>query len=413
MPADVSSSTFSTLEASTVLATTSEAPYALVNFKALTGQPDQESIEALFIENGRISAVGKAVEIANSCKQINLNNLYLSPGFIDLQLNGCGGVLFNGNISAQALDIMHSANLRSGCTAFLPTLITSSDEDIHRAIDIVRSYQKAHPERVPGLHLEGPYLSLERKGIHDPSFIRTPSPRMIDYFCKNAEVISMVTLAPEACPPGIIEQLSEAGIVVSIGHTNATCAQAKAAEQAGARFATHLHNAMSPLGSREPGVVGAIFDSETLGAGIIADGYHLAWENLRIAHRLLQDRLVLVTDATTPAGTDLETFEFAGQTIYHKNGKCTNADGTLAGSALTMMEAVANSIRQGVPRDAVIRMATVNAARAIHIEQKMGSIAPDQYANLTLFDDSFTLHGTISGGELSLEQEPFQEAVRE
>lgn len=399
MPADASSSTLTSTQAAP-----SEAPYALVNFKTVTGQSDQESIEALVIENGRISAVGKVAEIANGCQQINLNSLNLSPGFIDLQLNGCGGVLFNGNIAAEALDIMHSANLRSGCTAFLPTLITSSDEDIQKAIDVVRSYQKAHPERVPGLHLEGPYLNRERKGIHDASFIRTPSARMIDYFCENAEVISMVTLAPEVCPPGTIEQLSKAGIVVSIGHTNATCTQAKAAEQAGARFATHLHNAMSPLGSREPGVVGAIFDSKTLGAGIIADGHHLAWENLRIAHRLLQDRLVLVTDATTPAGTDLETFEFAGQTIYHKDGKCTNADGTLAGSALTMMEAVANSIRQGLPFDSVIRMATVNAASAIHCEQEMGSIAPGQYANLALFDDSFTLHGTVSGGELSLKQ---------
>ncbi len=384
--------------------------YALVNFKPLTGNPDQQSIDTIIIENGRISAIGKAEDIAGdyqaagSLEKVDLNGLTLSPGFIDLQLNGCGGVLFNGDISINTLDIMHAANLRSGCTAFLPTLITSSDEDMRQAVNVVREYKAMHPDRVPGVHLEGPYLNLQRKGIHDPDYIREPSSAMIDFFCENADVIAMVTLAPEVCPEGTIERLSKAGIIVSIGHTNATCEQAKAAEKAGATFATHLHNAMSPLGGREPGVVGAIFDSHSIGAGIIADGLHLSWENLRIAHRLMQDRLVLVTDATTPAGTDMETFVFAGQTIYHKDGKCSNADGTLAGSALTMIEAVANSIREGIEPQAVIRMATVNAAKAIHVENEMGSIAVGQFANFAIFDDSFTMHGTVSGGELKLKK---------
>ncbi|MFK0570119.1 N-acetylglucosamine-6-phosphate deacetylase [Endozoicomonas sp.] len=382
--------------------TSPETPYALINFKPLTGHPEQQAITAIIIENGRISAIGTAEDVVRDYQTIDLNGLMLSPGFIDLQINGCGGVLFNDDISINTLDIMHAANLRSGCTTFLPTLITSSDEDMRQAVSVVREYKTMHPDRVPGIHLEGPYLNLERKGIHDINYIREPSPSMIDFFCENADVITMITLAPEMCPAGTIERLSQAGIVVSIGHTNATCEQAKAAEKAGARFATHLHNAMSPLGSREPGVIGAIFDSEVLGAGIIADGHHLAWENLRIAHRLMQDRLILVTDASTPAGTDMETFQFAGQTIYHKDGKCFNVDGTLAGSALTMIEGVANSIREGIAPDDVIRMATVNAARAIHVENEMGSIAVGQFANIAIFDDSFTLRGTVSGGELKL-----------
>ena len=381
-----------------------EKTYALVNFKPLTGHPEQQSIDTIIIENGRISAIGKAEEIGGDYQQVNLNGLTLSPGFIDLQLNGCGGVLFNSDISISTLDVMHEANLRSGCTAFLPTLITSSDEDMRQAVTVTREYMAMHPDRVPGVHLEGPYLNLQRKGIHDPDHIREPSSAMIDFFCENADVIAMVTLAPEVCPEGTIERLSKAGIIVSIGHTNATCEQAKAAEKAGATFATHLHNAMSPLGSREPGVVGAIFDSHSIGAGIIADGLHLSWENLRIAHRLMQDRLVLVTDATTPAGTNMETFVFAGQTIYHKDGKCSNADGTLAGSALTMIEAVANSIREGIEPQAVVRMATVNAAKAIHMENEMGSVAVGQFANLAIFDDSFSMQGTVSGGELKLKK---------
>lgn len=387
-----------------------EKTYALVNFKLLTGHQEQSFIDTVIIENDRISAIGKAEDVISNhqdpdnLEKVNLTGLTLSPGFIDLQLNGCGGVLFNNDISTNTLDIMHESNLRSGCTAFLPTLITSSDENIRHAIYVTREYMAMHPDRVPGIHLEGPYLSLQRKGIHDPTYIREPSSAMIDFFCENADIIAMITLAPEVCAEEIIEKLSKAGIVVSIGHTNATCKQAKAAEKAGATFATHLHNAMSPLGSREPGVVGAIFDSRSIRAGIIADGLHLSWENLRIAHRLMQDRLVLVTDATTPAGTDMETFVFAGQTIYHKNGKCSNADGTLAGSALTMIEAVTNSIREGIEPQSVIRMATTNAAKAIHIENKMGNIAVGQFANLAIFDDRYAVHGTVSGGELKLKK---------
>ncbi|WP_299729631.1 N-acetylglucosamine-6-phosphate deacetylase [uncultured Endozoicomonas sp.] len=382
-----------------------EQTYALVNFKPLTGQPEQPDFNAIIIDNGRISATCSVQDIPENVEKIDLHGLTVSPGFIDLQLNGCGGVLFNADISADTLDTMHEANLRSGCTAFLPTLITSVDEDMRRAIQVTREYMAKHPDRIPGAHLEGPYLNKERKGIHDPEIIRTPSAEMIDYICDNADVVAMMTLAPESCPEGTIEKLSKAGIVVSLGHTNATCAQAKIAEQAGASFATHLHNAMSPLGSREPGVVGAVFDSQRLGAGIIADGHHLAFENLRIAHRIMGDRLVLVTDATTPAGTEMETFLFAGQTIYHKDGKCTNADGTLAGSALTMIEAVANSIDAGIDANAVIRMATINAARAIHQAKNMGSIAIGQYANLAIFNDSFQMRGTVSGGTLKLNQQ--------
>ena len=376
--------------------------YALVNFKPLTGH--SESMDTVIIEGDRISAAGLAANIAlpDDVQRIDLQGLTLSPGFIDLQLNGCGGVLFNSDITIDTLNTMHATNLHSGCTAFLPTLITCSDEDMQQAVAVVRQYRTVYPQRVPGIHLEGPYLNPERKGIHDVDVIRRPTPDMIDYLCANADAIAMVTLAPEVCPEGTVEKLSSAGIVVALGHTNATCAQAKAAETAGASFATHLHNAMSPLGSREPGVVGAIFDSYRLGAGIIADGHHLSWENLRIAHRLMADRLVLVTDATTPAGTDMETFAFAGQTIYHRDGKCSNGDGTLAGSALTMIEAVANSIRAGIEPQAAVRMASINAAKAIHIHQQMGSIAAGHFANLAIFDDSFTVRGSVSGGELKL-----------
>ena len=380
---------------------TEQASYVLTNFHLLDGEvaSAQPVPEALYIKDQYIQAAGRLSEMPAHLDRIDAKGYYLSPGFIDLQINGCGGVLFNTDISENTLDIMHKTNLLTGCTTFLPTLITSGDEDMLKAIEVVRDYRNKHPERVPGLHLEGPYLNTARKGIHQEDLIRVPSDEMIERLCANADVISKLTLAPENAPAGAIEKLVNAGIIVSLGHTNATCAEAKAAEKAGARFVTHLHNAMTPLTSREPGVIGAVFDSDVIYAGIIADGYHLSWENLRIAHKIMQDRLVLVTDAVTPAGTDISEFNFAGKTILHKDGKCTGPDGTLAGSALTMIEAVSNSIEQGIKRDAVIRMATINAAKAIGVEDKMGKIEAGQFANIVLFDDRFSVKASISGGQ--------------
>ena len=376
--------------------------YALVNINLLPESRFPAGTEyAITIEGKQITSVGLAQELPDSVEAIDLQGLTVAPGFIDLQLNGCGGVLFNTSITTEALDIMHKANLKSGCTTFLPTLITASDADIKQAINVVREYRGQHPERVPGLHLEGPYINPQRRGIHPKVQIRTPDQDMINWLCEQNDVITKITLAPEVCPKGMIRQLHDAGIVVSIGHTLATYNQVKAAEREGATFATHLHNAMTPLTSREPGAVGAVFDSQKLFAGIIADGYHLSWGNLRIAQRLLQERLVLVTDATPPAGMDNvegTTFDFCGQTVHYSKGKCSNADGTLGGSALTMIEAVHNSINHGIARDTTFDMATLNAARAIGQEQHLGQIAPGQFANLVLLDSDLNVKATISGG---------------
>lgn len=370
--------------------------YALTNFNF--ARKESERHEAIVISDNRISALCALEELPEHCPKIDLQGHFLSAGFIDLQLNGCGGVLFNGDICAATLDVMHQTNLRSGCTSFLPTLITCSDEDMVKAVNVIRDYREAHPERTPGLHLEGPYLNKSRKGIHDERLIRTPSEQMIDFICQNSDVVAMVTLAPEICPDGMIQRLSQAGIVVSIGHSNATIEQVRKAEQQGASFVTHLFNAMSQLTPREPGVVGATFSSEILGAGIIADGHHVDWCNLLLSHQLMHDRLVLVTDATPAAGSDLAVFEFAGQTIYHNNGKCIGGDGTLGGSALTMMEAIANSVARGIPHDDAIRMATLNPALVIGQENVMGKIKAGHYANLAVFDLDYALTASISGG---------------
>ena len=242
-------------------------------------------------------------------------------------------------------------------------------------------------------------LIMDRRGIHDKRFVRPPTTEMINYICNNADVIAMITLAPEVCSEQTIRRLSDAGIVVSIGHSNATFDQVLAAETFGVSFATHLFNAMSPMTSREPGAVGAILGSDSLGAGIIADGHHLAWNSLKIAHKLLGERLVLVTDATPAAGSSIKEFQFGGQKVTHIKGKCINQNGTLGGSALTMDEAVRNCIHQGIDDLSAFQMATRNPAKVIGKTLDMGSIGTGQFANLTLLDAKYKVVGTISGGQ--------------
>jgi N-acetylglucosamine-6-phosphate deacetylase len=371
--------------------------YALVNCTIYTTQSILNN-HAVVVENNEIKNILPIADLDASIQQIDLNGENLCPGFIDLQLNGCGGVMFNNQVSEKTLEIMQAANLKSGCTSYLPTLITSSDDDMKSALKVARKFMQKTENEVLGLHLEGPYLSLETKGIHRPEFIRTPDSNMIDLICENADIVSKVTLAPENTSSAVIKQLSEAGIVVSIGHTNATYQQAKQAIEDGASFATHLFNAMSPMTGRESGVVGAIYDNNIY-AGIIVDGFHVAYENVRISKKIMGDKLILVTDATAPAGADIEQFDFVGTTVYYKDGKCFGADGTLGGAAVTMIESIEQCVKYvGIELDEAIRMATLYPANAISQQHKLGSIESGKIANMAVFSNDFQVTATIVNG---------------
>ncbi len=373
--------------------------YALTNCKIFTGT-EVLTEHAVLIDGGVIAAVCPTAELAEHIERKDLAGANLSPGFIDLQLNGCGGVMFNDDISAQTIHVMHQTNVKSGCTSFLPTLITSSDHDMRKAIQAAREYQAQYPNHSLGLHLEGPYLNTAKKGIHNIDYIRAASDEMIDTLCENADVIAKVTLAPEQNEHAYIRRLQQAGIVVSIGHTNATYQQARQGFEAGISFATHLFNAMSPLEGREPGVVGAIYDSPEVYAGIIADGFHVDYANIRIAHKIKGEKLVLVTDATAPAGAKMDYFIFVGKKVYYRNGKCVDENGTLGGSALTMIEAVKNSVEHvGIALDEVLRMATLYPAKAMGVDNKLGRIRKGMVANLTAFDRDFNILATIVNGQ--------------
>ncbi|HHR6079281.1 TPA: N-acetylglucosamine-6-phosphate deacetylase [Providencia alcalifaciens] len=381
--------------------------YALTNCIIYTGHEKLDN-HAVVIDGEIIKAVCPESELTHDIERRDLKGAILSAGFIDLQVNGCGGVQFNDNeenVTLKNLEIMQKANERAGCTSFLPTLITCSDELMKHGVNVMTEYLKQNKNQALGLHIEGPYINLIKKGTHNPEFIRKPSVEMMDYLAAHADAISMITLAPEIVEQRFIHQLTDAGIVVSAGHSNATYEEACQGFNSGIRASTHLFNAMPYISGRGPGLVGAIYDTPSVYAGIIADGLHVQWANIRNSKRLKGDKLVLVTDATAPAGIDPQTgemdhFIFAGKTIYYRNGLCVDENGTLSGSSLTMINAVKNSVEHvGIPLDETLRMATLYPARAIGVEATLGSIEAGKTANLTAFNQDFQVLSTYVNGE--------------
>ena len=375
--------------------------YALTHGRIYTGHEILDD-HAIIVANGLIERICPLADVPANVEQRSVNGAILAPGFIDVQLNGCGGVQFNDTaeaVTVETLEIMQKANEKSGCTNYLPTLITTSDDLMKQGIRVMREYLAKHPNQALGLHLEGPWLNLVKKGTHNPSFVRKPDAELVKFLCDNADVITKVTLAPEMVAPEVITALANAGIVVSAGHSNATAQEARVGFRAGITFATHLFNAMPYMSGREPGLTGAILDANEIYCGIIADGLHVDYINIRNAKRLKGDKLCLVTDATAPAGANIEQFIFAGKTIYYRNGLCVDENGTLSGSSLTMIEGVRNLVEHAnIALDEVLRMATLYPARAIGVEKRLGSIAPGKVANLTAFTHDFKITKTIVNG---------------
>ena len=354
---------------------------------------------AVVVENDRIKAIVREEALPEDLQRIDLKGNNLTAGFIDLQLNGCGGVMFNEDISVRTLEIMQETNLKSGTTSYLPTFITPPDEGMKSAVNIMRDYLAQYQNQALGLHLEGPYLSREKKGVHREEYIREISSEMKDFLCANADVITKITLAAENPTARYIAEFVKCGIVVSIGHSNATYEVAQQAIADGAGFATHLHNAMSPVSSgRAMGVVGAVLDSDIY-AGIIVDGLHVDFGNVRIAKKAKGDKLCIVTDAVAAAGADIDSFVFVGKTVYVRNGKCYDANGTLGGAAITMIESIQNAVKEvGIPLDEALRMCNYYPSKAIGVDDKLGSIEAGKIANLTVFSHDFKIIGTAVNG---------------
>ncbi|UXN57677.1 N-acetylglucosamine-6-phosphate deacetylase [Phyllobacterium zundukense] len=366
---------------------------------------------ALVVEAGRVDSIVPENSDDDSVETIDARGLLLVPGFIDLQVNGGGGALFNEQPTLDGIRRICAAHARFGTTALLPTLITDTREVTTAAI---KAGIKAKAAGVPGflgLHFEGPHLSLARKGAHDPSLICPMGKSDLDEMlaCMSALGCLMVTLAPENATKSQVKALADAGVVVSLGHTDAIFETACAYAKAGARTVTHLFNAMSGLGHREPGVVGAALATGALHAGIIADGFHVDPAAMGIAIRGKQGpgQIFLVTDAMSTIGTDMTRFRLNGREILRKDGQLTLADGTLAGADIDMLSSI-RFVHEtlGLPLEEAFRMATVYPADAMGIGSHKGRLMPGSDADFVLLTQELELRSTWIGGRKVSEADP-------
>lgn len=355
---------------------------------------------ALLCDGGRI--VGLVPHPPENVPVTALDSGILAPGFVDLQVNGGGGLMLNAAPEVATLAAMSRALVGRGTTSFLPTLITDRPDVTLRAIDAVIAALREGVPGVIGLHLEGPHLSVARKGAHDPALIRPMSETDLQALLGASRRITrlMVTVAPESVTLTQIAALRNAGITVSLGHTDCDYATAKAAVGAGATVATHLFNAMSQLTGREPGLVGAALALGGLSAGLIADGIHVhpAAMRLAIAGKAAPGRIFLVTDAMATAGSDITEFMLNGRSIHRRNGRLTLADGTLAGADLDMPRALRVLTRDcDVPLPDALAMATRVPSELIGL--RAGSLDAGLPADLVHLTDGLELAGVWRGGE--------------
>ena len=376
-------------------------PIALHNGRVLRGETLVEG-QCVLLEGGRIlDVVPESHPGCRGATRRDLRGNMLLPGFIDSQVNGGGGALFNDSPSIATIRQIGRAHRRFGTTSFMPTLISADLDVVARAIAAVRGAIEAAVPGVLGIHIEGPFLNVERKGVHDPAKLRELDASAVGLLTSLGIGRTLVTLAPEMTKPQIIQQLAAAGVIVSAGHTNATYAEVHAALHHGLTGFTHLFNAMSQLTGREPGVVGAALESLNSWCGIIVDGQHISPVALRLAMRCKpSSRFMLVTDAMPSVGTDARSFKLEGREITVSGNVCLDEDGRLAGSNIDMASCVRNAVSLlGVPLPEAVRMASLHPAEFLGLSHELGRIEPGYRANLVLADDRLNVLGTWIDGE--------------
>lgn len=359
---------------------------------------------SLLVESGKVRSVLPADARLPDVETVDLAGGLLAPGFVDLQVNGGGGLMFNDAPEVATLRVMAEAHARLGSLTILPTLITDTPEATRAAVAAVAQAVAEGVPGIAGIHLEGPHLSRARKGAHDAALIRPMTEADLAFLLSAAERVPklVLTVAPEAIDNEHISALSTAGIHVSLGHSDAgfeTCLDAIAA---GARMTTHLFNAMSPLGSREPGLVGAALTSGAVSAGLIADGIHVHPAVIRaaVAAKAGPGGLFLVTDAMAPAGTDMRSFRLNGREIRRKTGRLTLGDGTLAGADIDMAGALRVVTREvGLPLDRALAMTTMLPAQVAGLADRCGMLGPGRRADFVHLSLGLELEGVWRGGE--------------
>jgi N-acetylglucosamine-6-phosphate deacetylase len=355
---------------------------------------------AVLIRDGRIAGLGPWGEVPPDWPHTRLpGGAFLAPGFIDLQVNGGGGVLLNDQPTADGMRAIAKAHRRYGTTACLPTLITDTRAQLHAAVGAARS--TSDRDGVLGLHLEGPYISPRRPGVHRPDRIAQPCPGDLEELCELAGAgRSLVTLAPECVPAGFVRALAGSGVRISIGHSEAPAAIVMQAIADGATGVTHLFNAMPPLSARAPGIIGAALAEHRLTAGLIVDGIHVDPASVRAAFAAKgSDRIALVTDAMPTVGTSMDHFELVGRTIKLTDGRLTTEGGTLAGAHLDMASAVRNAVRLAqIPLEDALRAASLTPARFLGFDNERGALIPGARADLVALTEELKVVATWRDG---------------
>lgn len=354
---------------------------------------------ALLVTRGRVQAIVRKAEIPAGAAVTKLKGGLLAPGFVDLQVNGGGGILFNQMPTAESIATITKAHLPFGTTSLLTTLITDTKAQVEAAIEAAKADIPGHI----GLHLEGPHLSTARKGAHDPALVRPMDADDLAVLVAAAKSLPTLftTVAPESTTPAQIAQLVAAGATVSLGHSDAQPDTLLPAIDAGASAVTHLFNAMSQMQNRLPGLVGTALDDGRISASIIADGIHIAKATLRVALRGKQGpgKIFLITDAMATIGTDLQSFSLNGRTISRENGRLSLEDGTLAGADLDMISAV-RFVHQtlGVALEEALRMAALYPAQLISRAAEIGCLSPGAMADFIWLSDSLEIRNVWQHG---------------
>ena len=355
---------------------------------------------AVLIRNGRIAGLGSWGEVPPDWPQTRLPpGAFVAPGFVDLQVNGGGGVLLNDQPTADGMRAIARAHRRYGTTACLPTLITDTRDQVRTAIAAARSLGER--DGVLGLHLEGPFISPRRPGVHRPDRIAQAGAGDLEELRDLAGAgRSLITLAPECVPAGFIRTLASSVVRISIGHSEASAAAVMQAVADGATGVTHLFNAMPPLSGREPGIVGTALAERRLTAGLIVDGIHVDPISVRAAFAAKgSDGIALVTDAMPTVGSSLDRFELVGRTITLANGRLTTESGTLAGAHLDMASAVRNAVQLAqLPLDDALRAASLTPARFLGLDNERGALLPGARADLVALTRELEVLGTWLDG---------------
>ena len=356
---------------------------------------------SVIIDDQKVVAIVADQDLPANITSHRLNGGTLTAGFIDLQVNGGGGVLFNNTPTLDSLNAIIQGHLSKGVTAILPTLVSDEKSVLQAGINAVRQAMAQDMPGIIGVHIEGPFFNMERRGVHNQAHIRPLSQQDIDWLCSEADIPMMLTLAPEQTSQGQIKQLADAGITVCAGHSNGLAQDIHNAVEEGLSGFTHLYNAMRPVTGREPGVVGSALLADTCWCGIIVDNHHVHADCIKLAHRTKPlGKLYLVSDAMATIGSENKSFTLYGETIHEEQGRLLNSEGKLAGSAIGLIDAVRISHQDvGLELSECLNMASRYPAEFMQISDQYGRIAPGYSANMVYFNEQFEVQQTWLAGQ--------------